>query len=162
MWKRVKEKEKKGGGRRWGRRKRENQRGNKTRSLAGQRFTSREDKPYCAECFGELFSKRCAACSKPITGKNWKNIRLEERSGEVSSKCYTPSSDIIVDSFTTWHFANCSLMYLWTKRDVWACITPLPIFGSFCLLQLISSLPPPLQCVYVFACLSRITFPGQA
>jgi len=39
------------------------------KSLAGQRFTSREDKPYCAECFGELFSKRCTACSKPITGK---------------------------------------------------------------------------------------------
>ncbi|XP_043509122.1 zinc finger protein 34 isoform X3 [Frieseomelitta varia] len=37
-------------------------------SLAGQRFTSRNDKPYCAECFGELFAKRCTACSKPITG----------------------------------------------------------------------------------------------
>jgi len=40
-----------------------------TKSLAGQRFTSRDDKPYCAECFGELLSKRCTACSKPITGK---------------------------------------------------------------------------------------------
>ncbi len=39
------------------------------KSLAGQRFTSREDKPYCADCFGELFSKRCTACSKPITGR---------------------------------------------------------------------------------------------
>jgi hypothetical protein len=39
------------------------------KSLAGQRFTSRDDKPYCAECFGELFSKRCTACAKPITGK---------------------------------------------------------------------------------------------
>ena len=39
------------------------------KSLAGQRFTSRDDKPYCADCFGELFSKRCTACSKPITGK---------------------------------------------------------------------------------------------
>ena len=29
---------------------------------------SRDDKPYCADCFGELFSKRCTA-SKPITGK---------------------------------------------------------------------------------------------
>jgi len=38
------------------------------KSLAGQRFTSREDKPYCADCFGELFSKRCTACAKPITG----------------------------------------------------------------------------------------------
>ena len=35
---------------------------------SGQRFTSRDDKPYCADCFGELFSKRCTACSKPITG----------------------------------------------------------------------------------------------
>ena len=98
------------------------------RSLAGQRFTSRDDKPYCAvsqgalqlhctathcnephctaphhtapqytashrtaphctlhctalhrtalhlhfcqDCFGELFSKRCTACSKPITGES--------------------------------------------------------------------------------------------
>ncbi|XP_015605900.1 zinc finger protein 845 isoform X3 [Cephus cinctus] len=37
-------------------------------SLAGQRFTSRDEKPYCADCFGELFAKRCTACTKPITG----------------------------------------------------------------------------------------------
>ncbi|XP_013135805.1 PREDICTED: testin-like isoform X1 [Papilio polytes] len=37
-------------------------------SLAGQRFTSRDDKPYCADCFGELFAKRCTSCTKPITG----------------------------------------------------------------------------------------------
>ncbi|XP_044010897.1 prickle planar cell polarity protein 3-A isoform X3 [Aphidius gifuensis] len=36
--------------------------------LAGQRFTSRDEKPYCAECFGELFAKRCTSCTKPITG----------------------------------------------------------------------------------------------
>ncbi|XP_023240313.1 prickle planar cell polarity protein 3-A-like isoform X1 [Centruroides sculpturatus] len=52
--------------------------------LAGQRFTSRDEKPYCAECFGELFAKRCNACNKPITGiggtrfisfedRNWHN-----------------------------------------------------------------------------------------
>ncbi|XP_047521022.1 paxillin isoform X1 [Pieris napi] len=37
-------------------------------SLAGQRFTSKDEKPYCAECFGELFAKRCTSCTKPITG----------------------------------------------------------------------------------------------
>lgn len=37
--------------------------------LAGQRFTSRDEQPYCADCFGELFAKRCTACTKPITGK---------------------------------------------------------------------------------------------
>lgn len=36
--------------------------------LAGQRFTSKDEKPYCAECYGELFAKRCTACTKPITG----------------------------------------------------------------------------------------------
>ena len=25
--------------------------------------------PYCADCFAQLFSKRCTACSKPITGR---------------------------------------------------------------------------------------------
>nr|CAI5865325.1 unnamed protein product [Callosobruchus analis] len=38
------------------------------KSLAGERFTSRDEKPYCADCFGELFAKRCYACNKPITG----------------------------------------------------------------------------------------------
>lgn len=37
-------------------------------SLAGQRFTSRDEHPYCADCFGELFAKRCTSCTKPITG----------------------------------------------------------------------------------------------
>ncbi|XP_037820186.1 prickle planar cell polarity protein 3 isoform X3 [Lucilia sericata] len=37
-------------------------------TLAGQRFTSRDEKPYCADCFGELFAKRCTSCVKPITG----------------------------------------------------------------------------------------------
>jgi len=42
---------------------------NCTKTLAGQRFTSRDDLPYCADCFAQLFSKRCVACVKPITGK---------------------------------------------------------------------------------------------
>ncbi|CAF0763347.1 unnamed protein product [Adineta steineri] len=37
-------------------------------SLAGQRFTSRDDQPYCADCFARLFAKKCYSCSKPITG----------------------------------------------------------------------------------------------
>lgn len=37
-------------------------------SLAGQRFTSRDEKPYCADCFGDLFAKRCTSCVRPITG----------------------------------------------------------------------------------------------
>lgn len=46
--------------------------------LAGQRFTSRDEKPYCADCFGELFAKRCTACTKPITGKSSWKLKLNK------------------------------------------------------------------------------------
>ena len=36
--------------------------------LAGEKFTSQDDKPYCADCYGELFAKKCDSCLKPITG----------------------------------------------------------------------------------------------
>ena len=42
---------------------------NCNQSLAGHSFTSRHDKPYCADCAGHLFSKQCNACAKSITGK---------------------------------------------------------------------------------------------
>nr|CAD2173587.1 unnamed protein product [Meloidogyne enterolobii] len=49
-------------------------------SLAGQRFTSKDEKPYCADCYGELFAKRCSACVKPITGIGGaKFISFEDR-----------------------------------------------------------------------------------
>ena len=38
-------------------------------SLAGQKFTSKDEQPYCSECFGKLFAKKCYSCVKPITGK---------------------------------------------------------------------------------------------
>ncbi|KRX65517.1 Four and a half LIM domains protein 2, partial [Trichinella britovi] len=49
-------------------------------SLAGHRFTSKDDKPYCADCFGELFAKRCIECTKPITAiGGTKFISFEDR-----------------------------------------------------------------------------------
>jgi LIM domain-containing protein 2 len=41
------------------------------KELAGLKFTSKEEQPYCAECYGDLFAKKCCRCTKPITGK-WK------------------------------------------------------------------------------------------
>lgn len=37
--------------------------------LAGQRFTSRDDFAYCFDCFCNLFAKKCAYCTTPISGK---------------------------------------------------------------------------------------------
>jgi hypothetical protein len=42
-------------------------------SLAGQRFTSRDEQPFCADCFARLFAKKCVSCIKPITGKKKRN-----------------------------------------------------------------------------------------
>lgn len=41
-----------------------------TKVLAGEKFTSRDDKPYCANCFSNLFAKKCCRCSQPITGRS--------------------------------------------------------------------------------------------
>jgi LIM domain-containing protein 2 len=36
--------------------------------LVGEKFTSKDDKPYCAECFAQNFAKKCVRCFQPITG----------------------------------------------------------------------------------------------
>ena len=41
---------------------------NCNKELAKEKFTSREDKPYCAECYGQLFAKKCCRCDSPISG----------------------------------------------------------------------------------------------
>jgi len=39
-----------------------------SRNLVGEKFTSHDDAPYCAACYGELFATKCTRCSKPIAG----------------------------------------------------------------------------------------------
>ena len=36
--------------------------------LSGQRFTSRDDFAYCLNCFCNLYAKKCASCTTPISG----------------------------------------------------------------------------------------------
>lgn len=38
------------------------------RVLGRERFTSVADQPYCVQCYGQLFAKKCSTCDKPITG----------------------------------------------------------------------------------------------
>lgn len=69
---------------------------NCNKSLAGQRFTTRDvanetvkntnktNQPhnaYCIDCYGELFAKRCFACSQAITGLGGTRfVTFEDRS----------------------------------------------------------------------------------
>lgn len=39
------------------------------KQLSGQRFTTRENYPYCLECFSNLYAKKCVSCTKPITSE---------------------------------------------------------------------------------------------
>ncbi|KAM7541669.1 hypothetical protein Aperf_G00000011958 [Anoplocephala perfoliata] len=58
--------------------------------LAGQKFTSKDDKIYCANCYSELFAKRCSACSKPISGfGGCKFITFEDKNWH--SECFNCS-----------------------------------------------------------------------
>ncbi|XP_063403214.1 prickle planar cell polarity protein 3-like isoform X3 [Mytilus trossulus] len=53
---------------------------NCNKELAKEKFTSREDKPYCAECYGQLFAKKCCRCEQPISGfGGTKFISFEDR-----------------------------------------------------------------------------------
>ncbi|XP_060043605.1 four and a half LIM domains protein 2 isoform X2 [Erinaceus europaeus] len=48
--------------------------------LSGQRFTSRDEFAYCLSCFCDLYAKKCAGCTHPISGLGGtKYISFEER-----------------------------------------------------------------------------------
>ncbi len=36
--------------------------------LSGEKFTSKDEQPYCGDCYGDLFAKKCCRCTKAITG----------------------------------------------------------------------------------------------
>lgn len=71
--------------------------------LAGEKFTSREEQPYCADCFGELFAKKCCKCSKPITGLGGtKFISFEERHWHSDCfNCYKCNVSLVGRGFLT-------------------------------------------------------------
>lgn len=39
------------------------------KQLSGQRFTSRDEFAYCLSCFCNLYAKKCAGCTNPISGR---------------------------------------------------------------------------------------------
>lgn len=39
--------------------------------LSGQRFISKDEYPYCVDCYSRFYAEKCAACKKPITGESY-------------------------------------------------------------------------------------------
>ncbi|XP_053565075.1 four and a half LIM domains protein 5 [Bombina bombina] len=57
------------------------------KKLAGEKFTSHEESPYCVDCFNNLYGKKCNACCKPIaTQGTAKYISFEDR--QWHSDCF--------------------------------------------------------------------------
>lgn len=53
---------------------------NCNKPLGAEKYTMRDDKPHCIDCFGALFAKKCCKCERPITGIGGsKYIAFEER-----------------------------------------------------------------------------------
>jgi len=71
--------------------------------LAGEKFTSREDAPYCVKCYGDLFSKKCTRCTKPITGlEGMKFISFEDRQWHSACfQCYRCNVSLVGKGFLT-------------------------------------------------------------
>ncbi|XP_026702055.1 four and a half LIM domains protein 5 isoform X2 [Athene cunicularia] len=71
--------------------------------LSGQRFISKDEDPYCVDCFSKLYAKKCAACKKPITALGGaKFISFEERQwhGECFN-CVKCSVSLVGQGFLT-------------------------------------------------------------
>ncbi|ESN90665.1 hypothetical protein HELRODRAFT_71169, partial [Helobdella robusta] len=56
--------------------------------LSGLKFVTKDELPFCAECFNEKFAKKCHECSKPISGTsgNTKYVTFEDR--QWHSDCF--------------------------------------------------------------------------
>lgn len=39
------------------------------KELCDEEFMSRDDYPFCLDCYNHLYAKKCVACAKPITGE---------------------------------------------------------------------------------------------
>ncbi|KAJ7406019.1 Four and a half LIM domain protein 5 [Willisornis vidua] len=71
--------------------------------LYGQSFISKDEYPYCVDCFSKFYAKKCATCKKPVTALgSTKYISFEERQwhGECFN-CAKCSVSLVGQEFLT-------------------------------------------------------------
>ncbi|XP_071505531.1 testin-like [Diadema antillarum] len=79
------------------------------KSLYNTRFTVRDDKRLCADCFGERYARKCAECKQPIVGqggtkyvcfeqRNWHNncFNCKRCSVSLVNECFVTEGDDII------------------------------------------------------------------
>ncbi|XP_063735963.1 four and a half LIM domains protein 3 isoform X1 [Eleginops maclovinus] len=97
--------------------------------LAGQHFTSRDENPYCLKCFGSLYSKKCEACSKPITGFGGGSTSHLRNVSGTSPASPAPSARLHwwAPAFSLMETRSCAATATPTATYK-QCLTPLPPF----------------------------------
>ncbi|XP_045544900.1 four and a half LIM domains protein 2 isoform X4 [Salmo salar] len=65
------------------------------KQLSGQRFTSRENYPYCLDCFSNLYAKKCVGCTKPITNSVW-DARTKRRYSDITMDYFGPNQHLLL------------------------------------------------------------------
>ncbi|XP_030850860.1 prickle planar cell polarity protein 3-B-like [Strongylocentrotus purpuratus] len=79
------------------------------KSLYNTRFTVRDDKRLCADCFGERYARKCSECKQPIVGqggtkyvcfeqRNWHNKCFNCKKCQVSlvNECFVTEGEEII------------------------------------------------------------------
>nr|AJV21312.1 limpet [Terebratalia transversa] len=75
-----------------------------TTILAGKRFTSKDDRPYCPDCYGETFARKCCRCDRPIIsiGPATKFISFDDRNWHSDCfSCYRCGQTLVQKGFLT-------------------------------------------------------------
>lgn len=71
------------------------------RMLTGEKFTSRDEKPFCSDCFAQMFAKKCCRCLRSITGLGTtKFISFDDRHWHTDCfYCYKCNSSLVGRGF---------------------------------------------------------------
>lgn len=86
-------------------------------ALSGSQFLAKDDRPYCKECYGLLFSPKCEKCCKPIMsghqGGNCKLLPFLFKTSANSTSLKIASTKFINYENRHWHMdcfkcADCS------------------------------------------------------
>lgn len=65
------------------------------KELCEEEFMSRDDYPFCLDCYDHLYAKKCAACTKPITGEFFSSGQsYQEAAGPC--ECYGVKQEVQV------------------------------------------------------------------
>uniref|UniRef100_A0A8B9LNW8 Four and a half LIM domains 2a n=1 Tax=Astyanax mexicanus TaxID=7994 RepID=A0A8B9LNW8_ASTMX len=69
--------------------------------LSGQRFTSRDDFAYCLNCFCNLYAKKCASCTSPISGTHTHMHTHDRHWHEECFHCFQCKRSLVDKPFST-------------------------------------------------------------